>query len=178
MTWPSQYDKKWWKCGKGEGTCEKRCFYTVVQQSKYGLGCLTVVVPRSHTHTQLSPAQVISTQAATYTTLQTQETNIHALNGICTHDSSNKAATDLHLRLCSRMDQSRLIFLEIRIMGGGDMHKRTSKTDFNNTSEHEKTVCHNGPNKYEWQSTRLQLKNNKPMLNTSPSMWLFLFTEL
>jgi len=45
------------KCGKGGGTCEKRCFVTVVQQSKYGLGCLTDEVPRSHTirHTNSSP---------------------------------------------------------------------------------------------------------------------------
>jgi len=46
--------------------------------------------------------------------------------------------------------------------------QRNSKTDFNNKSEHEKIVCHNGPNKYEWQSTRPQLTNSKPMLNTSP----------
>jgi hypothetical protein len=51
--------------------------------------------------------------------------------------------------------------------GRGDMHRRNSKTDFNNKSEHEKIVCHNGTNKYEWKSTRLQLKNNKPMLNIS-----------
>jgi len=48
------------------------------------------------------------------------------------------------------------------------MHKRNSKTDFNNKYEHEKIVCHNGPNKYKWKSTRLQPKNNKPMLNISP----------
>jgi len=31
-----------------------------------------------------------------------------------------------------------------------------------------KKLCHNGNNKYEWKSTRLQLRNYKPMLNTSP----------
>jgi hypothetical protein len=49
------------------------------------------------------------------------------------------------------------------------MHKRNSKTDLNNKSEHEKIVCHSGPKICERQSTRLQLKNHKPMLNTSPS---------
>jgi len=69
---------------------KKRCFFTVVQQSKYSLGCLTVEVPRSHTHTALPcTSDQPVTQAATYTTQQTQETNIHALSGICTHDSSN-----------------------------------------------------------------------------------------
>jgi hypothetical protein len=88
---------------------KKRCFVTVVQQSKYGLDCLTVEVPRSHTirhthtHTTLPcTSDQLVAQAATYTT---QETNIQALNRICTHDSSNKAATDLHLRLHGHMDQ-------------------------------------------------------------------------
>jgi hypothetical protein len=73
----------------------------------------------THTHTALpcTSDQPVA-QAATYTTQQTQETNIHALSRICTHDSSNKAATDLHLRLCGHMDQSSLIFLEIRITAG------------------------------------------------------------
>jgi len=34
---------------------KKDVFFTVVQQSKYGPGCLTVEVPRSHTHTHSSP---------------------------------------------------------------------------------------------------------------------------
>jgi len=47
-------------------------------------------------------------QAASYTTKptqQTQETNIHALSMIQTHDHSNQAATDQCLRLHGHQDQ-------------------------------------------------------------------------
>jgi len=89
---------------------KKKSFVTIIQQSKYGLGCLTVEVPRLHTirHTHTHTALLCTSdqpvaQAATYTTQHntTQETNINALNRICTHESRNKAATDLHLGLRS-----------------------------------------------------------------------------
>jgi len=54
---------------------KKKSFVTIIQQSKYGLGCLTVEVPRLHTirHTHTHTALLCTSdqpvaQAATYTT--------------------------------------------------------------------------------------------------------------
>jgi hypothetical protein len=44
-------------------------------------------------------------EVASYTTQQTQETNIHALSRIQTHDRSNQAAADQCLRLQSHQLQ-------------------------------------------------------------------------
>jgi len=44
-------------------------------------------------------------EAASYTTQQTQETNIHALSRIQTRGQSNQAAADQCLRLHSHQDQ-------------------------------------------------------------------------
>jgi hypothetical protein len=69
--------------------------------SQRGPGRLICEVTRSHTtrHTHIpatAPSKVA--EAATYTT-QTQETNIHIINGIRTRNLSSQADSDLHLRL-------------------------------------------------------------------------------
>jgi len=50
-----------------------------------------------HTHTveHLSTSDQLVAEAATYTT---QQTNVHALSGIGTHDAGNRGATKLRLR--------------------------------------------------------------------------------
>jgi len=78
------------------------------QQPKSGLGHLTAEVSRSdtirHSHLviPLWTSDQLILQAATYTTQQTWETNIHALSRIQTHNLSNQGAADLRLWLHSQ----------------------------------------------------------------------------
>jgi len=44
-------------------------------------------------------------EAASYTTQQTQETNIHAFSRIQTHDHSNQAVADQYVKLHSEQNQ-------------------------------------------------------------------------
>jgi len=73
-----------------------------------GLGRFIVQFSTSHTqtHTQTHPVGLLCTSdqlaphAAAYTiSQQTQETTVHIINGIRTHDLSNRAAAELCLRV-------------------------------------------------------------------------------
>ena len=79
-------------------------FLSVVQQLKSCLGRLIVEISTSHTIRHKHQVGLLWTsdrlvsETAKYTAKQTQQTNIHALGWIRTHNLRNQAATDLRLR--------------------------------------------------------------------------------
>jgi hypothetical protein len=85
----------------------------LVQKPPVGQGLFIHEVSRSHTTThhsrQDSSGWVISSSQRPLpdNTLHSQQTNIHALSGIRTHNLSTRAATDLRLRLRGHWDRQR-----------------------------------------------------------------------
>jgi hypothetical protein len=82
---------------------DTRFSFSVTQQSKSGVGRLAGVAYKPHkiTHTHgnspLKESPDHRRGRYLYNTQQTQETNIHAFNGVRTRDTSNQEAADLRL---------------------------------------------------------------------------------
>jgi len=95
-------------------------FLSAARQSNSDPGCLTVQVPRSHTDTHRStPSNTLvnewSARRRGYAqnTQHTQQTNIHALSGIQTRDSSNEGTSDLYFRSHGHRNEIAAYYLHI-----------------------------------------------------------------
>jgi hypothetical protein len=102
-------------------------FFSVAQELISGLGRLTFQVSRSHAITYTRPVGLLwKSETVTYTTQQTQDSNIHALSRIRTRNPSKRLATDLRIwqhghrdwhvaYLTSGISLQTLVFLSRRI---------------------------------------------------------------
>jgi hypothetical protein len=103
------------QCSKWAGMCWYHHHQWLYSPCK-NLGRLTYrgfVILLRHTAGLLWTSGQPVAKASTYTrqhNIQTQETNIHALSGIRTHDPSNQAAADLRLRPRGHWDRHMLVY--------------------------------------------------------------------